>query len=114
MAKTEAAAVNLNVVLVPINLLTTVIAVAVTPSVRVNVVGAAGTVDVSVSNLAVEVVVGFNALLLVMDEPTPLTALTPILVTVVPDVTPAKLTLILFEVKSDPTTTFTPSGISHE
>ena len=90
MAKTEAAAVNLNIVSVPINLLTTVIAVAVTPSVSVKVAGAAGIVAVTVYNLAVLSALG--ATLTDEEDPTPFTAFTPNTKEVVPASTSSKLT----------------------
>ena len=65
----------MNVVSLPINLLTTVTAVVVTPLVRVKVAGAAGNGEVTVNSLAVLVALG--ATFIDEEDPTPFTAFTP-------------------------------------
>jgi hypothetical protein len=116
------------------NLLITVIAVVRVPLFNTKAVGAAGATAVSVSNLAVELVVGFKAVALaVTDDPTPFTDFTPsrntlvkvvstvALVSVLPSVTPAKFTKmngsvlaksVVIEPPSRAVILFTPVGNS--
>ena len=66
------------------NLLITVMAVRLLPLFNTKAVGAAGAIALNVSNLAVEVVIGFkSAAFEVIDSPTPFTDFTPILKTLV-------------------------------
>ena len=92
MAKTEAAALSVNSVVVPINLLILVTAVVVLTRslVIIKVAGAAGTDAVTVNNLAVLSALG--ATLTDEDDPTPFTAFTPNTKEVIAGATLAKLT----------------------
>ena len=78
--------VNVNSVVVPMNFDTSVILVVVTPLVKTNVAGTVGNALVNDKAFAAK------------EVPTPFTALTEIAVVPTPGATPAKLTVIIFEV----------------